>query len=107
CRSSARGTFASGCAPSVPYLFHPDRAKGAACSFLRLREPGWVDGDLVLWVPLFNTGVSRFLWVYLAYQTSWNARPRVPLNRLNISNAGVASLSISTLSASRARAAKM
>ena len=44
---------------------------------------------------------------YLSYQPSRKARPRVPLNRLNISQAGVASLSISIVSASRASAAKM
>src|SRR5947208_2238492 len=65
--------------------------------FVRTVEPGWVRRRLGFWDPLFIGGVSRFL----------KARPRVPLNRPNISNAGVASLSISTLSASRARAAKM
>jgi hypothetical protein len=44
---------------------------------------------------------------YLSYQPSRKARPRVPLNRLNISRAGVASLSISIFSAARARTAKM
>ena len=44
---------------------------------------------------------------YLSYQPSKKARPRVPLNKLNIIQAGVASLSISILSASSARTAKM
>ena len=44
---------------------------------------------------------------YLSYQPSRKARPRVPLNRLNIIRAGVASLSISIFSAARARTAKM
>jgi hypothetical protein len=47
------------------------------------------------------------LWAYLSYQPSRKARPRVPLNRLNISSAGVASRSISIFSAARARTAKM
>ncbi len=52
-------------------------------------------------------GVYPALTVYLSYQPSRNARPRVPLNRLNISSAGVASLSISIFSAARARTAKI
>jgi hypothetical protein len=44
---------------------------------------------------------------YLSYQPSRKARPRVQPRRLNISQAGVASLSISIRSASRARTAKM
>jgi hypothetical protein len=45
--------------------------------------------------------------VYLSYQPSRRARPRVPLNSVNISSEGVASLSISIRSATRARTAKM
>jgi hypothetical protein len=51
--------------------------------------------------------VYRKARAYLSYQPSRKARPRVPLNRLNISRAGVASLSISIFSAARARTAKM
>ena len=44
---------------------------------------------------------------YLSYQPSRKARPRVQSRRLNINQAGVAPLSISILSVSRARTAKM
>ncbi len=44
---------------------------------------------------------------YLSYQPSRKARPRVQPHTWYISQAGVASLSISIFSASRARAAKM
>ena len=44
---------------------------------------------------------------YRSYQPSRKARPMVQSRRLNISQAGVAPLSISILSVSRARTAKM